>query len=163
MLREIRTSRNDTPERTRRWFHSDLSDLFVWSNSNEEIVKFQFTYFQEGEKALTWDNAYGYSHDRVEDERNTAHAASPYLTNEPEFSQDLVFERFESESRDIDATIRETVISRIRSMPSPQTDQQVQISLLDAKLSEKFAPLFHLVGVFILLLAAMVFIAKNGA
>ena len=62
MLKEI-LGVTDDPPATRRWFHDDYFDLFVWQAAGE-VTLFQLCYGgNASERALVWDRGRGFFHD----------------------------------------------------------------------------------------------------
>ena len=62
MLKEIHGLTDDPPA-TRRWFHDDFFDLFVWE-SGGEVTLFQLCYgVDTSDCALVWDRQRGFFHD----------------------------------------------------------------------------------------------------
>jgi hypothetical protein len=62
MLKEIHGLKDDPPA-TRRWFHDDFFDLFVWETRGE-VTLFQLCYGGDSkERALVWDRSRGLFHD----------------------------------------------------------------------------------------------------
>ncbi len=62
MMKEILGVANDGPA-TRRWFHDDYFDLFVWE-TGDELTLFQLCYGVDAtERALVWDKKRGLFHD----------------------------------------------------------------------------------------------------
>ena len=67
MLKEIAVSSEDN-EPARRWFTDHDTDLFVWLDEDESIVRFQLCYNKgQSEHALTWTRDQGFSHHAVDD------------------------------------------------------------------------------------------------
>ncbi|MDQ1362753.1 MAG: hypothetical protein QG652_613 [Pseudomonadota bacterium] len=63
----------------KRWFSDPTHDLFVWLNAHGQITAFQFSYDKTGnEHLLSWSEAHGYSHDRIDDGETT-----PFQTMTP--------------------------------------------------------------------------------
>jgi hypothetical protein len=62
MLKEIHGVTDDPPA-SRRWFHDDYFDLFVWQ-AEGELTLFQLCYgMDSSERALVWDRQRGFFHD----------------------------------------------------------------------------------------------------
>ena len=62
MMKEILGVADDGAA-TRRWFHAEYFDLFVWQK-DEEVTLFQLAYGGDStERALVWDKSRGLFHD----------------------------------------------------------------------------------------------------
>ena len=99
MLREIEGVA-DEPRTSRRWFHDDYFDLFVWQTDDGDITLFQLCYGIEAEeRALVWHREVGFFHDGADPARS--------LTEQ-------VVERFETAGKSLPRIVRNTVGKRIR-------------------------------------------------
>ena len=102
MLREIEGVRQDEPGRSRRWFHDDDFDLFVWQSPTGEVLMFQLCYGgASSDRALVWREDLGFFHD-----------GEPPGAGEP-FTADAVGGRFARESAQIPGAVREFVLGKI--------------------------------------------------
>lgn len=71
MLREIRNIRQHPGEPRRRWFFDPEMDLTLWVDESGGIIGFQLTYGRPmAPHAMTWWQARGYFHHRVDDGEN---------------------------------------------------------------------------------------------
>lgn len=99
MLREIEGVAAE-PRTTRRWFHDDDFDLFVWQTERGDVTLFQLCYGPaSGERALVWHRDGGLFHDGTE-------PGSPI--------DDQVVERFDAAAKALPRRVRNTVRDRIR-------------------------------------------------
>jgi len=67
LLKEIPvTTENNEP--AKRWFTDNETDLFIWLDNGDDIIKFQVCYNKgKNEHALTWEKEAGFSHHAVDD------------------------------------------------------------------------------------------------
>ncbi|MFO7188740.1 MAG: hypothetical protein DIU74_003545 [Pseudomonadota bacterium] len=64
MLREITGLRQDEPGLTRRWFHDDYFDLFLWQDAAGTLAAFELCYGDDAEdRALVWKGGGRFYHD----------------------------------------------------------------------------------------------------
>ena len=114
MLAEIPETRQIPGEGFRRWFTDARMDLIVWYTSeNGRIVGFQLCYDKdEDEKALTWTQEAGFSHERVDDggDRGYTHKGTPLLLPDGEFQPDRVLRDFTHQAEEIEAPLRRFVV-----------------------------------------------------
>ena len=101
----------------RRWFSDPSWDLIVWFEPGGAIRGFQLCYDRAGdERALTWTRDAGYSHDRIDDgEGNPTKNRSPVLVSDGIFPASEIVKRFARDAAEIDPSIRDFVIARIRA------------------------------------------------
>lgn len=67
MLKEITEVRQNPGEDYRKIFQDEEFDLFIWYKDQETITGFQLCYDKKKEeKALSWHEERGFSHDRVQ-------------------------------------------------------------------------------------------------
>lgn len=68
MLKEVVPTRQIAGEPARRWYMDKDMDLIVWLSERDDLLGFQLSYrVGRDERALTWLEGRGYSHDRVDD------------------------------------------------------------------------------------------------
>lgn len=115
MLREIPHAA--LADKRRRWYQDDELDLTVWLSDAESIVGFQLCYRSaQSEWALSWTADGGYSHNRVDPGDDTPlRNDTPILVADGVFPTTELTHQFEERSRDIDPTIREFVVEKIRA------------------------------------------------
>jgi len=68
--------------RRRRWFRSAKQELIVWFSEDDSMWGFQLCYdLDKQEKALTWTQDQGFSHERVDDGEDVGlrHKRTPIL------------------------------------------------------------------------------------
>jgi hypothetical protein len=66
-LQEVLAVRQVAGEGRRRWFTSEVADLFVWYDGKGDLAGFQFCYDKPmAEHALTWRKDSGFTHQRVD-------------------------------------------------------------------------------------------------
>ncbi|MEX2080007.1 MAG: hypothetical protein WEC33_00180 [Dehalococcoidia bacterium] len=108
MLREIEGIA-DEPRTSRRWFHDEYFDLFVWETDVGAINLFQLCYgIDASERALIWHRVGGFFHDGEGPARPPA--------------ADKIVARFEVAAQSLPQNIRQSVTDRIREyMASEQS------------------------------------------
>jgi hypothetical protein len=115
MLREP-CVRKYSDDRKRRWFSDDDFDLIIWWDNDDIISGFQLCYDkQKSERALTWRQESGFSHERVDSgETNPTKNQSPILVPDGLCPIDEITDQFLSKSKEIDPIIRSFVIVKLR-------------------------------------------------
>ena len=116
MLYEFRDVRQIEGEGPRRWFLDDYFDLIVWYSENSEIHGFQLCYDKSRlERALTWDNAHGYRHHKIDDgEVPGQQKMSPILVQDGLFDTKKIMKRFVQESENLPGEIRDFVLDKLK-------------------------------------------------
>ena len=109
MLNEIKNIRQHPGEPRRRWFFDPEIDLTVWFDPDGGIIGFQLTYGRPLDPhALTWWQAHGYFHHRVDDGENPgtlARKGTPILLPDGKIDAPWLGELFGRQSIDIDPAI----------------------------------------------------------
>jgi hypothetical protein len=115
MLRELPRVRQVPAEPRRRWFADDYFDLIVWLGDWGEFVGFQLCYDLEGEeRALTWKQGAGFSHQRVDSgDLQRPFKATPILVMDGDFDAAAVSQLFQEHSRQMDRQVAEFVLAKI--------------------------------------------------
>jgi hypothetical protein len=115
MLKESQC-RQDSDKGRRRWFSDEDFDLIVWSGHDGVISGFQLCYDkQKSERALTWRQAAGFSHERVDSgETNPAKNLSPVLVPDGLCPIDEIADLFFMRSSEIDPSIRSFITEKFR-------------------------------------------------
>jgi len=120
MLREERKVRQIPGDLKRRWFTGRLFDLIVWYTPKGMICGFQLCY-REGtdEKALTWRQEHGYSHNRIDngESRPGRYKMTPILVPDGRVDRARLMSLFQRESEQIDPEIAEFVLKMIAEFP----------------------------------------------
>ena len=115
MLKEIPvTSENDEP--CKRWFTDHETDLFVWLDNDNNIIKFQVCYNKgKNEHALTWVKEQGFSHHAVDDgeEKVMKMKKSPILVQDGLVNLQDINDMFSSIGRELPAFIYNFVLETI--------------------------------------------------
>ncbi len=116
MLKELSQVRQIPAEPRRRWFADDYFDLIVWLDKAGQILGFQLCYDLEGEeRALTWRQRRGYSHQRVDSgDLQRPFKASPILVADGALDQAAVLQRFQERSGEMDKKVARFVAGKIR-------------------------------------------------
>ena len=105
-----------TDGRLRRWFRSEGEDLIVWFSENDSLWGFQFCYDRaKEEKALTWRQDHGYSHERVDDGEGPGmdYKRTPILVQDSAFDASRVLDIFLNASANLPKVIVDFVADRI--------------------------------------------------
>jgi hypothetical protein len=160
MLREIAATRQHPNEPPRRWFHSHEMDLFVWSASPGEIVKFQLTYDKpKNERALTWDATLGYTHDEVDDGTSgTQHPGTPLLLRSTDPDIEHVLSRFDIEAVEVEGRLRTFICEKLKryassTLPATSTPPENRLMSSTENSGAVLLRLMSFFGVLIFLLA----------
>jgi hypothetical protein len=117
MLTEIRNARQINGEGTRRWFTDEFFDLIVWYGDTGAPTGFQLCYDkQEHERAITWTEAHGFQHNRIDSGEVPGHAKmTPVVVADGAFDRDPVVKRFQKASQglppDVTAFVSRTLES----------------------------------------------------
>lgn len=114
MLREFEKARQER-EGYRRLFVDEEFSLYVWyRGQGGELLGFQLTYFAgEEQKALTWREGLGYSHDGVDGWDSSRFNKTPLLVADGSFDRDGVARRFRAAAGELDREIRQLVLTKI--------------------------------------------------
>jgi len=111
MLKEVLIVEQNDLSLKRRWFESDYFDLFIWQDPGGAFASFQLCYDVElNERALVWNSAEGFYHDGVD----TGGIQAPILVSDGKFDSGTVVPRFERESAQIPADVRDFVLVKMR-------------------------------------------------
>lgn len=111
-LREIRNVPQKEPDLLKRWFTDDeYWDIYVWINSDDEIVGIQICYNRSyGERALTWFKDKVFDHTKVDFRMRYA---SPILVQDGYFNNNRILEKFLKDSVDMDRDIVSFIATKI--------------------------------------------------
>jgi hypothetical protein len=115
MLREIKNVSRKKDEPKKRWFTSPGMDLFIWFDSDDSIISYQFTYDKpHNEKAFIWSEEEGLSHMRVDDgSRSGKHPGSPLLVQDGEVNPNKIISLIRSNSGELEPSIGSFIVSKI--------------------------------------------------
>ena len=116
MLKEVQNVLQKDRDRPRRWFEDDYFDLIVWYRGDGGISGFQLCYDMSGmERALTWQDEYGFSHNRIDSGREDFHTLeTPILVADGEFDARAVLEKFIGRCAGLDGEIYNIVTEKIK-------------------------------------------------
>ena len=119
MLREISETRQIRGEPRRRWFNSDVMDLYVWYDNGGEALGFQLCYGKPNdERALTWFRPASYSHMRVSSGGPAGErGGTPLLLLDGLFDAPSVTAEFARFGADLPEDIRGLVTGRLDAFP----------------------------------------------
>jgi len=120
MLVEARRARQVEGEPFRRWFSDNEFDLIVWYGEAHNMVGFQLCYkTPREERALTWLEGRGYSHNRVDDGETapSRHKMTPILVADGAFDRDHILNRFREVAKDLEPDLVSAVAARLRDYP----------------------------------------------
>lgn len=98
----------------RQWFSDDAFDLYVWTDGDGGVVRFQLCYGKpRDEHALTWSPR-GTSHHRVDDgEDLPTRNRTPVLVADGEVAWEPLRRRFEAAAAELDPSLRAFVAGRL--------------------------------------------------
>ena len=115
MLREIKSVSQKRGEPRKRWFSSPSMDLFVWFDTDDTILSYQFTYDKpHNEKALIWSEKEGHSHLGVDDgSRSGKHPGSPLLVPDGVASPYKIISMIRVNAGELDPSIQSFIVSGI--------------------------------------------------
>ena len=115
MLREIKSVSQKRGEPKKRWFSSISMDLFIWFDTDDTIVSYQFTYNKNfKERALIWSQEKGLSHLGVDDgSRSGKHSGSPLLVQDGVANPNKIISLIQSNAGELDHSIKNFLISGI--------------------------------------------------
>ncbi len=116
MLMEIPNVRQVEGDPKRRWFRSNQLDLIVWYSESGGIIGFQLCYNRgPEERALTWFEKKGFSHNRVDDgESKNRHKMTPILVRDGVLDKEGLLKSFDAESAGVDTAVADIVRRKIR-------------------------------------------------
>lgn len=115
MLKEITTS-SEQDEPDKRWFTDHDTDLFVWLDKDEQIIKFQICYNKgKNEHALTWQIDQGFAHHAVDDgeEKVMKMKKSPILVQDGNVDVETIQTIFTEQGRELPAFIYNFVLDSL--------------------------------------------------
>jgi hypothetical protein len=114
MLVEQKIVRQVAGERARRLFSDDDFDLILWNDADGSFAGFQLCYDKgHDERALTWKNGEGYTHDRVDAGEVVGKAKTPILVADGIFPAHEISDRFSAASAAIDQNIAHFIREKI--------------------------------------------------
>lgn len=121
MLRELRET---TEDNRRRWFSDDYFDLIVWYDEGRRATGFQLCYDKQGkERAFTWKNLAGASHNRVDDgEASPYENMSPVLVPDGVMPYDEIQQQFASRAKNVEQDIYNLVMQKLEEHRTPSHD-----------------------------------------
>ncbi len=116
MLREILAVRQDDPALRRRWYQDDFFELYTWQTRDGRLTGFQLCYDRQGrERAITWQRAHGFSHNRIDEGRRGGRIkGSPLLTGGGHFPHRFVRRRFAEHATTLEAATRIFILDKMR-------------------------------------------------
>ncbi len=97
-------------------FSDDYFDLIVWTGQNGSVSGFQLCYDKyTKERALTWTEENGYSHERIDDgEANPSKNLTPILVPDGICPIQKIIELFLLRSVEMDPQLRSFVVDKLR-------------------------------------------------
>lgn len=114
MLVEQKIVRQVEGERARRFFSDDEFDLILWNDVDGSFSGFQLCYDKgRDERALTWKNGAGYTHDRVDAGEVVGKPKTPVLIADGVFPARQIADRFSAASIAIDQDIAQFIREKI--------------------------------------------------
>lgn len=126
MMREILGVAPDTAA-SRRWFHDDYFDLFVWQVPTGEVTSFQLCYgIDSSERALVWQQQRGFFHDGVHGRSVPGEVIGSAPARTGSAISDPVIERFDAAAGGLPSDVRAAVAARIREYVEKQPPVQTR-------------------------------------
>lgn len=118
MLKEFHRLRQDRSG-FRRLFEKEGFDLYVWyDRQGGRITGFQLVYFAgSDQKAFTWTDAGGYSHNTVDGWDSTRFNKTPLLVMDGAFARDHILAAIEDDLHSIEPAVGQLVLEKIRQFP----------------------------------------------
>ena len=115
MLQEIRSIRQDDPDRTCKWFQDDFFDLFTWVDKAGEVVAFQLCYDRlKQERVLAWSGETGFLHRGIDDgEFIPSQKMAPIMIADGVFEAQDIHAEFASRSEGVDPMLRNFMLAKI--------------------------------------------------
>jgi len=114
MLYEIKNVQQEEGGPFCRWFADRNFDLFVWINADGSFFGFQLCYQKsKDEKAITWKEKTGFTHERVDFGTRERSNATPILVSDSVFPKEKVAQQFKEKSIEIDSNIAMFVHEKI--------------------------------------------------
>ena len=119
MLREISETRQIRGEPRRRWFNSEVMDLYVWYDHEDAPLGFQLCYGKpDEERALTWFRPASYSHMRVDSGPSQGVGrGTPLLFVDGRFDAVCVAQQFARLGADLPPDVVGLVTARLDAFP----------------------------------------------
>jgi hypothetical protein len=116
MFHEIKNVRQEPGPGRRRWFESDNFDLVVWLEPGGRIAGFQLCYdFGRGERALTWREGAGFTHNAVDSGEGTPlKNCTPILVADGKVPWGEVRTRFAERSSSLEPALRAFVQEKLQ-------------------------------------------------
>ncbi|OGA02404.1 MAG: hypothetical protein A3H35_01190 [Betaproteobacteria bacterium RIFCSPLOWO2_02_FULL_62_17] len=115
MLREITAVAQNKPGFRRRWFEGKYFDLFTWQDAGGAYTSFQLCYdVEHRERAFSWRAGHGFFHDGVESSEDLTRGQPAILTHGGKLDAGAVLPRFQEESCQLPAEVRELIVGKIR-------------------------------------------------
>jgi len=116
MLREITAVRQDEPSLVRRWFQDEYFDLFVWLTQEGKVSAFQLGYDRaRQERVLSWSEARGFSHTRVDAGEDTPfQSMTPLLVPGGSCPIRTLLRELERRSASLEAFVRTFLLAKLR-------------------------------------------------
>lgn len=120
MLYQIKVKQTRKSQQ-RLWFSDRSHDLFIWLDTENHPLAFQFCYDKShNEHALLWHHQTGYSHQRVDsgEPNNGSYKQSPILIANGEFDPSEIAAAFKRISAKLDPALSEFVYKKLLEYPS---------------------------------------------
>ncbi|MCG8325691.1 MAG: hypothetical protein MI673_09245 [Thiotrichales bacterium] len=115
MLKEIPVT-TEGNEPVKRWFTDHDTDLFVWLDEHNQIIKFQVCYNKgKDEHALTWETEAGFTHHAVDDgeEKVMKMKKTPILVQDGLVDIEVINRLFSEIGRELPAFIHNFVLDTL--------------------------------------------------
>ena len=120
MLYQIKVKQTRKSQQ-RLWFSDHFHDLFIWLDTDNQPLAFQFCYDKsDNEHAVLWHHQTGYSHQRVDsgEPTNGRYKQSPILIANGQPEQASIAANFRRISANIDPTLAAFVYKKLLDYPN---------------------------------------------
>ncbi len=116
MFREFKQVKQERGGGRRRWFESDDLDLVVWYDAGGKVTGFQLCYdFGDGERAVTWRETGGYSHDRIDAGDDTPlKNQTPVLIPDGAVPWTKLLQAFEPQCASLDSSLQSLIRQKLQ-------------------------------------------------
>ena len=113
-LREVSNIAQPDKQLSKRWFTSQVADLFIW-HDGDRFSRFEFCYNKHrNECSLRWQLDVGFSHARIDDgETSKNYKSSPILIPDSNIDSDYIFSVFKKLSDKVDMPVRFFIMRRL--------------------------------------------------
>ncbi len=118
MLQEFSRLRQE-PNGYRRLFENEQFNLYIWYTARDgKILGFQLVYFSgEEQKAMTWTQDEGYSHNTVDGWDSSYFNKTPLLVADGQFAKAHILAEMKADLLNLEPEISRLVLEKIQQYP----------------------------------------------